>query len=734
MGRKRKKRTKRTAGRKRRVLNKRNYKLKFKKGTSQLVGALASLAFAGIIAASYFPSLLPVPQALVDFVIRYFAWARVGMMVILFDLSLILVGLRNRLTHPRTLMGLLLGWLATAALGRMGEFGLSIWLSLTQMASPAAVSAGLILAVIVAVVLVFDPSPALVRQAMAAWLWLVRQSLWLSWQIVRQIKSRLGLKSLPHVQVQPSLPAADTEMSLPAPAEIQPPELVNQPAAEFVNFHQPSQPKASSGLAPASAGSQQSWQLPTVELLEDEPEPQIDRKFLAQQADVIEQTLDSFNIQAKVRETNVGPSIIQFQIEVAQGTKLSKVTNLSQNLALNLQARNGQIRIEAPIPGKPLVGIEVPNPYPQNVRLKPIIGTGILNKHQSKLAVVLGKDVHGQVKVIEIDKLPHLLIAGATGSGKSVCINSLLASILFRSTPDDVRMILVDPKRVEMMPYSGLPHLHTEVITEPKKVVQALRWCVQEMNERLHLLSQSGVRNIADYNLKVGPAERMPRILFVIDELNEIMLSMGQDVNKLIAQVAQMARAAGIHLVLATQRPDVKVITGVIKANIPARVAFAVTSATDSRVILDKGGAEKLLGKGDMLYMSPTDNRLLRLQGLFLSDNEINRIIDHWRQQIRPGQETQVLEAPGTRKLEWSEIEKQEQAADMDDLIPEVLKFILSSDKASTSSLQTRFRIGYNRASRIMHTLEQLGIVGPQEGSKPREINREQAMQYLNQA
>ena len=471
------------------------------------------------------------------------------------------------------------------------------------------------------------------------------------------------------------------------------------------------------------------WDYPPLSLLSSKSGGKADRGDVKANAQIIENTLESFGIRAKVVEYNPGPAVTQYALEITKGTKLSKITSLSTDLALALAAPTGQIRIEAPIPGRNLVGIEVPNRSAEFVTLKTMLSSPKMKKHSSKLAVAMGIDVAGNPMIADIAKMPHLLIAGATGSGKSVCVNAFMCSILYRATPEEVKFILVDPKRVELTGYNGIPHLLTPVIVEPNKVVSALKWATNLMDERYKLLSEVGVKNISDYNELAGLAT-MPNIVIVIDELADVMLFAPGEVEECITRIAQMARAVGIHLVLATQRPSVDVLTGLIKANVPTRIAFNVTSVTDSRVILDTPGAEKLLGKGDMLYQSPDRAKPMRVQGTFVSTKETNDLIEFLKSQ---GQKPQY-EEDITNKYQSTKVGGAAAvggADDRDELFDEAAKLFATSERASSSLIQRRLSVGYARAARILDQLYEAGFVGPSQGSKPREVNNGKIREYL---
>jgi S-DNA-T family DNA segregation ATPase FtsK/SpoIIIE len=470
------------------------------------------------------------------------------------------------------------------------------------------------------------------------------------------------------------------------------------------------------------------WDYPPLSLLSNSEGGEADRGDVKVNADMIESTLESFGIGARVKEVNYGPSVTQYALEITRGTKLSKVTGLATDLALALAAPTGQIRIEAPIAGRNLVGIEVPNYSAQYVTLRKMLAAPEMKKHKSKLATALGIDVSGKPAVMDIAAMPHVLIAGATGSGKSVAINTFMCSILFRASPAEVKFILVDPKRVELTGYNDIPHLLVPVIVDPKKVVSALKWATHEMENRYKKLAEAGVKNIDGYNELAGLAA-MPSIVIVIDELADIMLVAPGEVEESITRLAQMARAVGIHLVLATQRPSVDVITGLIKANIPARIAFNVSSQMDSRVILDTPGAEKLLGKGDMLFVPPDKPKGTRIQGTFVSDPEIRALIEFIKSQ---GQKPEYAEEITTKfKAGEGKMGAEGGDGERDELFDQVVRLVAQAGKGSSSLIQRQYSIGYNRAARILDQLYAAGMVGPQDGSKPREVFMTKIMEHL---
>ncbi|HCQ31483.1 TPA: DNA translocase FtsK [Candidatus Collierbacteria bacterium] len=462
------------------------------------------------------------------------------------------------------------------------------------------------------------------------------------------------------------------------------------------------------------------WHFPPINLLSDQKIGKADRGDIKKNIETIQNTLGSFAIQAKVTEVHQGPAVTQYALTITAGTKLSKISALQSDLALALAAPQGQIRIEAPIPGRDLVGIEIPNRSLEFVTLREMLTDKAMQESRSKTSFSLGLDVSGQSVVADINKMPHLLIAGTTGSGKSVLINAIISSILFRATPEEVKFIMVDPKRVELTPYNDIPHLLTPVITDVSKVVNALKWATAEMDRRYRLFEEMSVKNIAGYN-ELSGFQAMPYIIIIVDEMADLMMSKNaNEVEDCIVRIAQMARAVGIHLVLATQRPSVNVLTGLIKANIPARIAFQVTSMIDSRVIIDTPGAEKLLGKGDMLYIPPDTAKPKRIQGAFVSDKEIKNLIDFIRSSGVTAQldETITKDKGGKSTLSSSGLN----LGPVDEKFEEAAHLCIAEGKGSASLLQRRLEIGYARAARILDQLEQAGVLAHAEGNKPREV------------
>lgn len=462
------------------------------------------------------------------------------------------------------------------------------------------------------------------------------------------------------------------------------------------------------------------WKLPSTALLSHKQD-KADAGDVEGNAEAISETFKTFGIEVEMDGANIGPSVTQYTLKPPAGTKLTKITALETNIALDLAATS--IRIEAPIPGKKLVGIEVPNIKPATVRMSGILESKEwLDEAKSPLAFAIGRDIAGKPIINDLAKMPHLLVAGQTGSGKSVMINTILTSLLYKNGPSDLKLILVDPKQVELKPYDDIPHLLTPVITEPEKCISALKWTVAEMERRYKTLSEERVRNIVEYNNKKNE-EGMPYIVVVIDELADLMMMAARDVEALIVRIAQKARAVGIHLVLATQRPSVDVITGLIKANVPARIAFTTASQIDSRTIIGQIGAEKLLGKGDMLLLTASMPKPVRVQGAFIDDEETNKVTDFIREQRPPQYDDEVVSQPVQLNGKGGIVSNNDgmDAAD-EPVFRQAVEVVVEAGKASTSLLQRKLRIGYGKAARMIESMEEQGIVGPPDGSRPRDV------------
>ncbi len=459
------------------------------------------------------------------------------------------------------------------------------------------------------------------------------------------------------------------------------------------------------------------YQLPPINILKrgvDDGDSIANQKTITEVVEKLESLLRDFGINSRVVAANVGPTVTQYELEITSGTKVSRVVSLNREIAIALAAKD--VRIQAPIPGKHTIGIEIPNEKNKIVTLREVLET-IENFDKDKLIIGLGRDIKGQPIHADLSKMPHLLVAGATGSGKSICINSIIISLLMHKRPDELKFVLIDPKIVELSYYDGLPHLLMPVVTDPKKASIALKKIIQEMEHRYELFAEIGCKNIAGYNAYVGREKKLPFIVVIIDELSDLMLVAAKEVEESIMRITQMARAAGIHLIAATQRPSADIITGLIKANIPSRIAFSVSSSIDSRTILDMTGAEKLIGKGDMLFLPMGQNVPIRIQGSYVSEMEIKQVVDYVKKQQKVEYDENMM------KLEIESVEEKKDFADEEDVLYEdAVKFVIEEQEASASRLQRRFKIGYNRAARLIDIMEARGIVGPKRGSKPREV------------
>ena len=474
------------------------------------------------------------------------------------------------------------------------------------------------------------------------------------------------------------------------------------------------------------------WKLPSLKMLDRSVAQQVDKKMVEDRGRLLEAALAEHGVQTKLVGMVVGPTVTRYELELLPGVKVSRVTSLHKDIAYAMASPD--VRILAPIPGKQAIGVEVPNDTRQLVSVGDILASPEAKAAKNPLEVAIGRDINGRSVLADLSKMPHILIAGATGAGKSSCINSLLTSILMHSTPDQVRLILIDPKRVELGQYNRLPHLLTQVVTNPKKAANALSWTVKEMERRYDLLSDVGFRDIDGYNAAYDRGEvmdqtdlgleyhRLPYILVVVDELNDLMMVAARDVEESICRIAQMARAVGIHLVIATQRPSVNVITGVIKANVPARLAFAVSSLADSRVILDQGGAEKLLGRGDMLLLGPSSSIAQRIQGAWVTEDEVRAVVTAWRQQSPDVNYDDTVQGAVDSSTGSGSVGSADGGDDDDELLRQAMELVVRSQLGSTSMLQRKLRVGFARAGRLMDLLEQRGVVGPSEGSKARAV------------
>lgn len=630
-----------------------------------------------------------------------FGWTLLVVPFLLFTMSLMLTQLKWTITSPNIFFGGTLIFVASMGLTQAGTLGEQLFLSIEILiTSLGAIVVYLSLLTVGFIVLTNTPLEEFL---------LVIHDIFSS--IFKAIGSVKSAKS--NNPSQKPFETTSTKINIKGESK------KDEPSQEEPSREQKSPPDFEDQIISTRSGETKIWKYPPISLLSTERGEKADRGDLNENARIIEGTLGSFGIQAHVAEVNGGPAVTQYAIRIAEGTKLSKIKSLQNDLALALAAPTGQIRIEAPIPGRSLVGIEIPNRSAEIVTLRDTLLDKDLKKSKSKLAIGLGLGVSGETIMGDIKKMPHLLIAGATGSGKSVCINTIICTLLFRNSPQELKFIMVDPKRVELTGYNGIPHLLTPVITDSERVVAALQWTVKKMDERYKMFQEVGARNIDEYN-ELSGFTAMEHIILMIDELADVMLFAPSKVEDLITRLAQMSRATGIHLIVATQRPSVNVITGLIKANIPARIAFNVTSMVDSRVIIDMPGAEKLLGKGDMLFVPPDKALPMRIQGTFVKNNEINALIDYLKKSTQG--EIEYQEEVTEKYLSEASSSLGDGSEEKDELFDEAVQAVIEAGKGSTSYLQRKLSIGYNRAARIMDQLETYGVVGPQDGVKPREV------------
>jgi S-DNA-T family DNA segregation ATPase FtsK/SpoIIIE len=686
---------------KKRKFVKRKFNLKLKRATVFSITQIIFFALTALILLSFARQGLAL-QKINDFLISYFSWATIFLPFIFLSFAFMLSKIKIPLSQPNVIVGGLIFFVSVSTMGRAGILGKEAWDGLSSLVTSVGAFILLLGIAITGIIILFNTSFDQV--------WKIILSIFAV--IKRYIKGEPAYgKNIGNGTLRVSGGGQLT----PIAAQTKRPEgkaVANETLT----------PKLVSNVP----GEDKVWKYPPLDLLSETQTGKADRGDIRDNAAIIEKTLESFGITAKVVEVNLGPAVTQYALEVALGTKLSKITALERDMALALAAPTGTIRIEAPIPGRSLVGIELPNKAAEFVTLRKMMESEGMKNNHSKLAVSLGLDVSGKPIVTDIGRMPHVLIAGQTGSGKSVCINSFLGSLLFRASPSEIKLILVDPKRVELTSYNNIPHLLAPVIVEPNKVISALRWLMSEMDRRYKLFAQAGARNIDAYNEMSG-FQALPYIVLFIDELADIMLFSPVEVEDAITRIAQMSRATGIHMVLATQRPSVDVITGLIKANIPCRVAFAVSSQVDSRVILDTPGAEKLLGKGDMLYLPPEQAKPMRIQGAYVTDKEINSLVNFLKNQgvtTQYTEEVTTMTKSGVTPVPGIE-------GDIDPLFHNAVKEVCQYDRASASLLQRRLSIGYARAARLIDQLEAAGVVGPAEGSKPRDVMIQNADEFL---
>jgi len=672
-------------------------KIPLKRETILGIIQLALIAGAGLILVSFSRQGVLLGRVN-DYLVAYLGWSSILLPFILLSFGFLISKLKMPLGQPNVVIGVLLFFVSMATLTKSGSFGKSAWEGVVALVTAPGAAVVLLGTSLAGLIILFNTSFDQVLLVVAAFLRQVRRYL-VGGQMMD--KKRAGFSDKKR-----ELKVLGGEQAEEAKAGARGAETKREVQGGL-------RPK----LVSNTPGDGKPWSYPPLSLLGGADPGKADRGDIKGNAAVIEQTLESFGIDARVVEVNLGPAVTQYALEVALGTKLSKITSLDRDLALALAAPTGAIRMEAPIPGRSLVGLELPNRQPEFVPIKKMLTAEPMKESGSKLTVALGLDVAGKPLVADISRMPHVLIAGQTGSGKSVCLNAILTSILFRASPSEVKLILVDPKRVELTGYDGIPHMLAPVIVDPEKVISALRWIMSEMDRRYKLFAQAGARNIDAFNEMSG-FQALPYIVLLVDELADVMLFSPVEVEDSITRIAQMSRATGIHMVLATQRPSVDIITGLIKANIPCRIAFAVASQIDSRVILDAQGAEKLLGRGDMLYLPPEQAKPVRVQGAFVTDRETQELVNYLKNQGTPPQYTEEVVSmpkPGTATVPGVE-------GEIDELFKDAVELVCQFDRASASLLQRRLSIGYARAARILDQLEGAGVVGAADGSKPREV------------
>lgn len=674
-------------------------KVKLKKKTLQTIAGLMLIGFAGVSLLAFFGSGGGVASVLKLKEVEYFGWGTFLLPVALTLLGILFLKINIPFVSGNTSIGFsiflitLLSFTATFLPHQSGLVGSTIASNLAAFLSP--LGAGFVLFIVSLIALVVTLNTSL-ENAFD----MVGKSAAFSFNAA---KTLAGKNEKDHKDQKEKLPFETRGMK------------VNEPRHKVEEA-----PALSTAVVSNLPGDSQVWEYPPLDLLTDSLGAKAERGDLKQNASIIEKTLESFGIQARVVEVNMGPAITQYAIEIALGTKLTKITSLANDIALGLAAPTGTVRIEAPIPGKSLVGIEVPNITPEVVPLKSVLSSSNMQKAKSKISLALGLDVSGNPLVADLAKMPHVLIAGSTGSGKSVAINAFICNLLFRANPAEVKMILVDPKIVELSGWNGIPHLLTPVITEPEKVLSALKWATAEMDRRYKAFADIGARNIDQFNEMSG-FQAIPYIVVIIDELADLMLFAPVEVEDAITRLAQMSRATGIHMILATQRPSVDVITGLIKANIPSRLAFNVASQVDSRVIIDQPGAEKLLGRGDMLYVPPDASKAARIQGVFVSEPEIDRLKEFLKKSGVEPQYTEEVTSMPVNKF-TGKTGAGNGSGSQDDLFADAVRIICQFDRASASLLQRKLSIGYARAARLLDELEEAGVVGASDGSKPRDV------------
>jgi len=710
-------------GGKRRYRRRSPFQLKLRKQTLNTVGAIWLWLFAALITLSFFGEGTLLTR-LREELMYHIGWTMFGLPIFLVMTSLLFFKMKSDAAKPNVAIGIGIVMVALMGLTQAGIVGEMLWNTLTNHIAVEGAVLTYLAVFIIGCILIFNASLDTVMNFLFVGGQTIIQSIT---HVLQTIFIRKGGTVFHEGKTQLKISGMDDIRQTSVKPPITPPPIPARAPAEIPTKSDVSI-QSTVLTQPPDMGM---WEYPSVTLLSEGPGHKADRGDVRRNASTIEKTLDSFGITAKVAEVNSGPAVTQYAIEIALGTKVSKVTSLSSDLALALAAPTGQVRIEAPIPGRNLVGIEIPNRGLEFVTLKRMLQSDVMKKAKSKLTVALGLDVSGNPVIADIGKMPHVLVAGTTGSGKSVLINSWITSLLYRTNPSEVRLILVDPKRVELTGYNNIPHLLVPVIVEPDKILSALRWTTCEMEHRYKQFADVGVRNIEGFN-ELSGFQAMPFIVIFIDELADLMAYAPVEVEDTICRLAQMARATGIHLVLSTQRPSVEVITGLIKANFPTRIAFQVSSMIDSRVILDLPGAEKLLGRGDMLYIPADQAKPSRIQGTYVSEHEVRKVVEFFKEKhpVLSYTEEVTSQPIGTMRKNGTTGTSRD---GHDPMFEDALRLICQHDKASASLLQRRLSIGYARAARILDQLEEAGIIGPAEGAKPRDVLVKNPDDYLAQ-
>ncbi|MBU1110263.1 DNA translocase FtsK [Patescibacteria group bacterium] len=734
-----------------RTKRRRKFKLKLKKPSLNLLLAFLLVTMGLLALFSILGLTRSILNGFADTLNNLLGWGVLLFPVISIVAGLYLAGFENKKINLRSLVGLLMfliGALGATGLfssNAAGEFGTFLAQTSKRGFTPTGAFFVFSALMLASLKVIFNwPWKEFlgwiikIPQALTVWLY-KRTEGWVELLKRKQISAAKEIVITENPEARPEEPAMEPKI-IGGEYEKHPEREKAKTMDEQISVEEEQSPDITAGeketdsIHPSGNVPSIEWKYPPLSLLSDEVDRPAERGDIQSNIATITQKLKSFGMEAEVAEVNLGPAVTQYALKISEETKISRITSLQNDLALALATPTGTVRIEAPIPGRSLVGVEVPNQTASLVSLRSVLESEPMQNAKSKLTIPLGLDVGGKTITASVNRWPHMLIAGATGSGKSVLLHTFVNTLLFRCSPDDLKLILIDPKRVELTLYDGIPHLLTPVITKAEKVITALKWAVAEMESRYEKLQAAGVRNISGYN-QIRSHHSLPHVIIIVDELADIMAFAANEIEKLICRIAQMSRATGIHLILSTQRPSVDVITGLIKANIPARIALNVSSSTDSRVIIDTTGAEKLLGKGDMLYLPPDLAKPTRIQGVFVSQKEIKDLLDFIRTENIGYGETLFKGEENAKDTMEDEISKTAVHDEPDDpLFSEAVQIILDHKRASASLLQRRLSIGYARAARILDELQERGVISPRDGSKPREVYAVRAQEYLGKA